>query len=178
VVESDAAERDRLEKLFVSDLKERIKETSKYIRPEEGTMDFAFMFIPHEAIYYDLLINKIGVIGEDTENIIQRAASKYKVIIVSPTSFLAYLQTVLQGLRAMQIEEQAKEIRVRVADLGKHLMTYEAYFKKIGSNLNTTVNQYNLAGREFVKIDKDVYRLTGESGGTQVEQIPGPDIME
>lgn len=171
-IEDNPAERERLEKLFVNDLKDRVKETAKYIRPEEGTMDFAFMFIPHEAIYYDLLINKIGVIGEDTENIIQRAANKYKVIIVSPTSFLAYLQTVLQGLRAMQIEEQAKEIRVRVADLGKHLMTYEAYFKKIGSNLNTTVNQYNLAGREFVKIDKDVYRLTGESGGMQVEQIP------
>ncbi len=177
-VEDNPAERERLEKLFVNDLKERVKETSKYIRPEEGTMDFAFMFIPHEAIYYDLLINKIGVIGEETENIIQRASSKYKVIVVSPTSFLAYLQTVLQGLRAMQIEEQAKEIRIHVANLGKHLMAYEAYFKKVGSNLNTTVNQYNLAGREYSKIDKDVYRLTGEANGFQVEQISGPDTME
>ncbi|MFA6446918.1 MAG: DNA recombination protein RmuC [Patescibacteria group bacterium] len=177
-VEDNPAEREKLEKLFVNDLKDRVKETSKYIRPEEGTMDFAFMFIPHEAIYYDLLINKIGVIGEETENIIQRASSKYKVIVVSPTSFLAYLQTVLQGLRAMQIEEQAKEIRLRVADLGKHLMAYETYFKKVGSNLNTTVNQYNLAGKEYSKIDKDVYRLTGETNGFQVEQIPGPDIME
>ncbi len=177
-VEDNPAEREKLEKLFVNDLKDRVKETAKYIRPEEGTMDFAFMFIPHEAIYYDLLINKIGVIGEETENIIQRASSKYKVIVVSPTSFLAYLQTVLQGLRAMQIEEQAKEIRLRVADLGKHLMAYETYFKKVGSNLNTTVNQYNLAGKEYSKIDKDVYRLTGETNGFQVEQIPGPDIME
>src|SRR3989338_2794066 len=96
----DESEKDRLEKLFVNDLKNRILETSKYIRPEEGTTDFAFMFIPHEAIYYDLLINKVGAVTEDTENLIQRAAGKYKVLIVSPTSFLAYLQTVLQGLRS------------------------------------------------------------------------------
>src|SRR3989344_3441716 len=83
---NDVTEKARLEKLFVNDLKIRITETAKYIRPEEGTMEFAFMFIPHEAIYYDLLINKIGAVTEDTENLIQRAAGKYKVIIVSPTS--------------------------------------------------------------------------------------------
>src|SRR3989344_5846503 len=117
---TDPSEKDRLEKLFINDLKLRITETAKYIRPAENTMEFAFMFIPHEAIYYDLLINKIGAVTaspggpdrprEDTENLIQRAAGKYKVIIVSPTSFLAYLQTVLQGLKAMQIEETTKDI--------------------------------------------------------------------
>src|SRR3989344_3492782 len=69
----DQAERDRLEKTFVNDLKNRIVETAKYIQPEQGTTDFAFMFIPHEAIYYDLLINKGGAVTEDTENLIQRA---------------------------------------------------------------------------------------------------------
>src|SRR3989338_2029494 len=118
----DETERERLEKLFVGDLKLRIQETSKYIQPGQGTMDFAFMFITHEAIYYDLLINKIGALqDEDTENLIQRAANKYHVIIVSPTSFLAYLQTVMQCLRALQIEESAKEIRKRVEELGKHI---------------------------------------------------------
>ena len=68
---NDPTEKERLEKVFVNDLKNRIVETSKYIQPEEGTMDFAFMFIPHEAIYYDLLINKIGAVQEDTENLIQ-----------------------------------------------------------------------------------------------------------
>src|SRR3989338_422281 len=105
----DPSEKNRLEKIFVNDLKNRIVETAKYIRPAEGTMDFAFMFIPHEAIYYDLLVNKVGAVTEDTENLIQRAAGKYRVIIVSPTSFLAYLQTVLQGLREMEIEENIKE---------------------------------------------------------------------
>ncbi len=172
--ETNQAERDKLEKIFVNDLKERIKETAKYIRPEEGTMDFAFMFIPHEAIYYDLLINKIGAIEEDTESIIQRAAGKYHVIIVSPTSFLAYLQTVLQGLKALQIEEQAKEIRTRVMDLNRHIAAYESYFTSVGKHLGTTVNQYNLATKEFVKIDKDVLRITGSSNNPELTQIEKP----
>ncbi len=163
VTEKNPAEKERFEKLFINDLKERVKETAKYIRPEEGTMDFAFMFIPHEAIYYDLLINKIGTSTEDSENIIQRAAGKYHVIIVSPTSFLAYLQTVLQGLRALKIEEQAKEIRKQVGDLGRHLKKYEDHFIGIGKHLSTTVNQYNLASKELGKIDKDVLRVTGEN---------------
>lgn len=170
----DPSERERLEKLFVNDLKNRIVETSKYIRPEDETTDFAFMFIPHEAIYYDLLINKVGAISEDTENLIQRAAGKYRVIIVSPTSFLAYLQTVLQGLRALKIEESAKEIRKRVEELGKHLMTYDVYMKKLGTHLGTSVNMYNSAYKEFGKIDKDVMHISGEAGGIIPETIEGP----
>ncbi len=166
---NDKTERDRLEKVFVNDLKNRITETSKYIQPEEGTMDFAFMFIPHEAIYYDLLINKIGAITEDTENLIQRAASKYRVIIVSPTSFLAYLQTVLQGLKAMQIEESAKDIVKRVGELKTHLKTYEEYHQKMGNAIGTVVNHFNKSNHEFRKIDKDVLRITGE--GIDIEQI-------
>ncbi|MSR85392.1 DNA recombination protein RmuC [Candidatus Uhrbacteria bacterium] len=174
VEEQGDEEKLRLEKLFVNDLKLRIQETAKYIRPQEGTMDFAFMFIPHEAIYYDLLVNKIGAIVDDTESLIQRAASKYHVIIVSPTSFSAYLQTVLQGLNAMQIEEQAKEIRIRIVDLGRHLGAYEQYFQSLGKNLGTTVNQYNLASKELGKIDKDVLRVTGQGTGFQPNLIDKP----
>lgn len=163
VSERDPVEKERLEKLFVNDLKLRITETSKYIKPAEGTMDFAFMFIPHEAIYYDLLVNTIGAIKDDTENLIQRAASKYKVIIVSPTSFLAYLQTVLQGLKALQIEEKAKDIVKRIDELGKHLKAYEEYHGKLGNSLTTTVNHFNSSHKEFRKIDKDVLRITGEA---------------
>ncbi|MEQ1500169.1 MAG: DNA recombination protein RmuC [Parcubacteria group bacterium] len=159
----DPSEKDRLEKLFINDLKLRITETAKYIRPEEGTMEFAFMFIPHEAIYYDLLINKIGAVTEDTENLIQRAAGKHKVIIVSPTSFLAYLQTVLQGLKAMQIEETTKDIIKRVGEIGMHLKKYEDYHSKLGVSLGTVVNHFNSSAKEFKKIDKDVMRITGNS---------------
>ncbi len=175
---TDPSEKLRLEKLFVNDLKLRIQETAKYIRPAEGTMDFAFMFIPHEAIYYDLLINKIGAVTEDTENLIQRAAGKYKVIIVSPTSFLAYLQTVLQGLRAMQIEEQAKDIVQRVGELGKHLKTFEEYHAKLGNALGTVVNHFNSSGKEFKKIDKDVMRITGEAPGIAMPLIDSPSKDE
>ena len=163
----DPSEKDRLEKLFINDLKLRITETAKYIRPTEGTMDFAFMFIPHEAIYYDLLINKIGAVTEDTENLIQRAAGKYKVIIVSPTSFLAYLQTVLQGLKAMQIEETAKDIIKRVGELGTHLKKYEEYHNKLGNSLDTVVNHFNAGSKEFKKVDKDITRITGTAVGIE-----------
>ncbi len=174
---NDKGEKDRLEKLFTNDLKNRIVETSKYIKPNEGTMEFAFMFIPHEAIYYDLLINKIGAMQmEDTENLIQRAASKYKVIIVSPTSFLAYLQTVLQGLKAMQIEDSAKDIIKRVSELGTHLQKYEEYHKKLGDTLTTTVNHFNKSSHEFKKIDKDVMRITGESMEVETLVIDRPSI--
>src|SRR3990167_6383408 len=134
--ERDETERKKLGKVFEDDLKNRILETAKYIQPREGTTDFAFMFIPHEAIYYDLLTGKVGA-GE--ENLIQRAAGKYKVIITSPTSFLAYLQTVLQGLKAMEIEEKAKEIIKKVEDLGKHLKSYDEYHGKLGNALGTVV---------------------------------------
>lgn len=168
---NDKAEKERLEKVFLNDLKNRIVETSKYIQPEAGTMEFAFMFIPHEAIYYDLLVNKIGggTSGDDTDNLIQRAASKYKVIIVSPTSFLAYLQTVLQGLKALQIEESAKDIIKRVGELGTHLRSYEDYHSKLGNALGTAVNHFNKSNHEFRKVDKDIMRITGEA--MQIETL-------
>jgi DNA recombination protein RmuC len=176
---TEPSEKERLEKLFVNDLKNRIVETSKYIQPSKGTLDFAFMFIPHEAIYYDLLTNKVGALKtEDTENLIQRAASKYKVIIVSPTSFLAYLQTVLQGLRAMQIEETATQIIGKVGDLGKHLKAYEEYYGKLGNALSTTINHYNSAGKELKKIDKDVLKIAGAAPGLEVTALEKPLLGE
>lgn len=178
VEEQQVDEKLRLEKVFVNDLKTRITETAKYIRPQEGTMEFAFMFIPHEAIYYDLLTNKVGMLGEDSESLIQRAAAKYHVIIVSPTSFSAYLQTVLQGLNALKIEEQAKEIRQRVTDLGRHLQGYEQCFQAVGKHLGTTVNQYNLAGKELAKIDKDILRVTGQGTGYVLASVDRPAVEE
>ncbi|MDP2651025.1 MAG: DNA recombination protein RmuC [bacterium] len=176
VEEKNEVERDRLEKLFVADLKNRIAETAKYIQPAQGTMDFAFMFIPHEAIYYDLIINKIGALKEDSESLIQRAASKYHVLIVSPTSFLAYLQTVLQGLNALHIEEKAVEIIKRVEELGKHLKSYEEYYSKLGNTLATTVNHYNAGYKELGKVDKDVMRITGTAAGFEPLTLDKPSV--
>lgn len=172
VNEKDPTKKQEMENLFKSDLKNRINETSKYIKPKEGTMDFAFMFIPSEGIYYDLLINQVGNLKTNTHDLIDYAFKEKHVIIVSPTSFLAYLQTVLQGLRALQIEESAKEIRQRVEELGKHLLAYDEYLKKLGNNLSTTVNSYNFAYKEFNKVDKDVIKIVGG------EKIIEPLVLE
>lgn len=171
---TDMVERENLEKIFRQDLKNRIDETSKYIKPEMGTMDFAFMFIPSEAIYYDLLINKVGAVKINTRDLIEYAFRDRKVIIVSPTSFLAYLQTVLQGLKAMKIEETAKEIQTNVEKLGRHLNSYDEYFQKLGNSLSTTVNHYNSAYKEFKKVDKDVIRITGEESKIEVLELERP----
>lgn len=158
--------RDQLEKEFKQDLKNRIDETSKYIRPSENTTDFAFMFIPAEGIYYNLLIYRVGNVQVSSKDLIEYAFSKH-VIIVSPTSFFAYLETVMHGLKAQKVEENVKEIIKRVGELAKHLNTYELFMQKLGNSLGTSINQYNQAYKEFGKIDKDVVKITdGEAGGT------------
>jgi len=176
---SSIQEKKRYESAFVNDLKIRIEETSKYVKPEENTMDFAFMFIPSEAVYYDLLINKVGAISEETNNLIYYAGKK-KVVIVSPTSFLAYLQTVLQGLKNQKISEQAKEIIKQVERLGKHLGGYSEYMKKLGAHLGVTVNTYNKATKELAKVDKDVVRITDKETNITLseEEIETPLIEE
>lgn len=173
--EKNPAERERLEKVFKSDLKLRIDETSKYVKPSENTMDFAFMFIPHEAIYYDLLVNQVGSLKVNARDLIEYAFRQH-VIVVSPTTFLAHLQTVLQGLRGLQIEESAKEIRNRVEMLSRHLLAYQEYFKKLGSHLSVAVGSYNKAGNEFEKIDKDVAKITDGKATIKIEEIELPAV--
>ena len=174
VEETDKAKREALGKQIKIDLKNRIDETAKYIKPSENTMDFAFMFIPSEAVYYDLLINKVGSAGVSARDLIEYAFTDKHVIIVSPTSFMAYLQTVMQGLRSLQIEEQAKDIRVRVGQLGRHIGAYETYMQKLGSSLGTTVNHFNTAHKELGKIDKDIVRIAEDSPGVEPMLIDKP----
>ncbi len=163
---------------FKKDIQKRIDETSKYIKPDEGTLPFAFMFIPAEGIYYDLLVNQVSKGAINTQNLIEYAYNKRKVIIVSPTTFYAYLQSVLFGFKAFQIEESAKGIQKKVEDLGKHLAVYEDYMKKLGNTLGTTVNHYNTAYKELKKVDKDVLKITGEEIGLEVLTLDKPDIEE
>ena len=172
--EEDPERKATLEKEFKNDLKKRIDETSKYIRPEENTLEFAFMFIPAEGIYYDLLVNEVGAVKVNTRSLIDYAFNERKVIIVSPTTFAAYLQTVLQGLRALQIEESAKEIRVNVEKLQKHLSAYEDYHRKVGSHLGTVVNAWNSGDKELKKIDKDVLKITGTAGNFEPTPLERP----
>lgn len=176
--EKDELERERLENDFRKDLKLRIDETAKYIRPEEGTLPFAFMFIPAEAIYYDLLINEVGAVKVNTRSLIDYAYKDRNVIIVSPTTFYAYLHSVLHGFRAFKIEESAKGIQKRVEELGKHLTAYEDYMRKLGATLGTTVNHYNVAYKELKKVDKDVLKITGESPAIEPVMLDKPSFDE
>ncbi|HSW91125.1 MAG TPA: DNA recombination protein RmuC [Candidatus Saccharimonadales bacterium] len=174
---TDKTERDRLLTKVKIDLKGRIDETSKYIRPSEKTMDFAFMFIPSESLYYDLLINNVGT-GGSSRDLIEYAFRDKRVIIVSPTSFMAYLQTVLQGLRSLQIEDQAKDIQLRVGQLGQHIGKFEEYMQKLGSTLGTTVNHYNAAHKELGKIDKDVIKIARTDKSVEPLLIDRPQREE
>ncbi len=171
-------EKEKLEKLFKNDLKKRIEETSKYIKPQEGTLPFAFMFIPAEAIYYDLLVNEVGSVKSNTRSLIDYAYKEKNVIVVSPTTFAAYLQSVLYGFRAFKIEESAKEIGKRVEDLNRHMKGYEEYYRKLGDSLDKTVVNYNAGYRELGKIDKDVLRITGDSNEIKPLQIEKPSHKE
>ncbi len=178
VDETDEVHKAELEKEFKNDLKKRIDETAKYIRPKDGTLPFAFMYIPAEAIYYDLLVNEVGSVKVNTRSLIDYAYKDKNVIIVSPTTFAAYLQSVLYGFRAFKVEEGAKEIQKNVEKLTRHLQAYNEYFEKLGNTLGTTVNHYNAASKELGKIDKDVTKITGTSSEIEVLTLEKPAKVE
>lgn len=173
VGEKSKTEKEKLLNKVKTDLKLRIDETSKYIRPDEDTMDFAFMFIPSESLYYDLLIGGVGS-GSSARDLVEYAFRDKKVIIVSPTSFMAYLQTVLQGLRSLQIEEQAKQIQLRVGQLGQHLARFDDYMHRLGKALGQTVGHYNSAHKELGKVDKDVVKIAGNESSIEPVLLDKP----
>ena len=174
VEEKDKTKREAIAKIFKADLKKRIDETAKYIRPNENTLDYAFMFIPSEAIYYDLLVNQVGATNTSARDLLDYAFIDKKVIIVSPTTLLAYLQTVLHGLRSLQIEEQAKDIQKRVGELGKHIAVHETFMQKLGNSLGTTVGHFNTAHKELKKMDKDVVKIAGNNPSVEPLLIDKP----
>jgi DNA recombination protein RmuC len=178
VDETDEARREELEKEFKNDLKKRIDETAKYIRPKDETLPFAFMYIPAEAIYYDLLVNEVGAVKVNTRSLIDYAYKDKNVIIVSPTTFAAYLQSVLYGFRAFKIEESAKQIGKHVESLSRHLKAYDDYFKKVGNSLGTTVNHFNMAQKELGKVDKDIAKITGDSMDIELIAIEKPKELD
>lgn len=176
VEEKDPVRRAELEKTFKNDLKARIDETAKYIKPQEKTLDFALMFIPSEAIYYDLLINEVGAIKSNTRDLVEYASKDKKVHIISPNTFYAYLQTILRGLKAFQIQKSVIDVIKNVEKLGRHVKSYNEYMKKLGNHLSTTVNSYSSAYKEFSKIDKDVSRITQGDANIEPLQIDKPNL--
>jgi DNA recombination protein RmuC len=166
--EADAIKREVLNRDFKTDVKKRIDETSKYIHPERGTTNFAFMFVPAEGVYYNLLTSNVGAAEVNSKDLVEYAFSK-GVMIVSPTSFFAYLQTVIMGLKALQIEESVKDIQKQAEHLMRHLKAYEDYHNKIGRNLEASVNAYSDASGELKKIDKDIFKITDGAVEKQLE---------
>lgn len=168
--ELDAERRESLEREFKTDVKLRIDETSKYIQTEKGTTNFAFMFVPAEGVYHNLISDSVGTVKVNSRNLIEYAFEK-GVMIVSPTSFFAYLQTVMLGLKALQIEESVKDIQKQAEQLMRHMKAYEDHHNKLGKHLETTVRAYTSSSGELKKIDKDIYRITNGTVGKQLEPM-------
>ena len=174
LVEAKGDARKQLEKAFKEDLKRRIDETSKYIQPKKGTLDQALMFIPSEAIYYDLLANKVGASGVSGRDLMQYAAIDKHVSIVGPSTLSAMLQIIVQGLKSMEIQKDTEVIRKNIEQLQKHLIAYDGYFKRLGNSLGATVGHYNSASKELGKIDKDIVKIGGGETVLEVELIDKP----
>lgn len=174
LLESKGPQREALEKQFKEDLKKRIDETSKYIQPKKGTLEQALMFIPSEAIYYDLLANKVGAGGVNGRDLMQYAAVDKKVTIVGPSTLSAMLQVIVQGLRSLEIQKDTEVIRKNVEQLQKHLIGYDGYFKKIGTSLGATVGHYNNASKELGRIDKDIVKIAASESVIEVSLLDRP----
>ena len=177
--ETDSERLNDLEKKFKNDIKNRIDETSKYIRPNEGTVDYAYMFIPADGLYQDLLNNKVGSLKINQRDLVSYAYQK-KVMIVSPMSLFPMLQVTSKALNNMKVEESIQEIQMNIEKLGNHLKAYLTYHEKLGNSLGTVVNHYNVSNKEFKKIDKDITKLTSNraSIGIESENLERPLIED
>ncbi len=158
LLEAEGSDRALLERSFKEDVKKRVDETAKYIKPGKGTLDQALMFIPSEAIYYDLLANKVGAGGVNSKNLMQYASEK-RVTIVGPSTLSAMLQTIAQGLRSIEIHKDTEKIRKNIEQLSKHLIAHNTYMLKLGSSLGTTVGHFNTTYKELGKIDRDIVKI-------------------
>jgi DNA recombination protein RmuC len=176
LVEAQEEERPALEKAFKEDLKRRIDETSKYINPSKGTLDQAFMFIPSEAIYYDLLANKVGLGSVSGRSLMQYAAKDKKVTIVGPSTLSAMLQVVVQSLRGMEVHKNTEKIRKNIEQLNKHLIAHNGYMQKLGASLGTTVGHYNMTYKELGKIDRDIVKIAEVEASVEPMQLERPSL--
>ena len=178
ILEATDIEKPALERAFKEDLKRRIDETSKYIKTNKGTLDQALMFIPSEAIYYDLLANKVGLTGVSGRNLMQYAAVDKKVTIVGPSTLSAMLQVVVQGLRSIEIQKDTDKIRKNIEQLSKHLLAHNGYMQRLGNSLGTTVGHFNMTYKELGKIDRDVVKIADTEPGVEPLLIEKPTLDE
>ncbi len=148
-----------LEKTFKDDIKKRIDETSKYIRTSEKTTDYAYMFIPADGLYQDLLNSRVGSLRINSKDLVSYAYTK-KVMIVSPMSLFPMLQITVKALNNMKIERSIDEIKKNIEKLSNHLNSYKEVHNSLGKTIGTVVNHFNKSSKEFNKIDKDITKLS------------------
>lgn len=151
----DEAEKSNHRKLFGADVKRRIDEIAKkYILPHEGTLEFALMYVPAENVYYQAFIQDDGKLG-----LLEYAFRKH-VVPVSPSSFQAYLQLILMGLRGMEIEKSAREIQKNLSGLQVDFGRFGETYQKVGSHLRNAQNSYEQADKRLDKITHKLETLS------------------
>ena len=175
---SDPNEIKNLETQFRKDIRSRIDETAKYIRPNEQTTDYAYMFIPADGLYQDLLNSRVGSLQINSRDLVSYAYDK-KVMIVSPMSLFPMLQITVKALHNLKIEKSVQEILANVDKLSKHLNAYQNYHNKLGKTLGTAVNHYNDLSGEFRKIDKDIIKFSPDKKRLDIAQeVSKPNVQE
>ena len=180
MIESDdKIEIESLEKLFKDDIKKRIDETSKYIRTSEKTTDYAYMFIPADGLYQDLLNSRVGTLKINSKDLVSYAYSK-KVMIVSPMSLFPMLQITVKALHNMKVERSIEEIMTNIEKLSNHLNAYKQAHDSLGKTIGTVVNHYNKSSNEFNKINKDITKISGGKSSIELNQmtIERPQLNE
>jgi DNA recombination protein RmuC len=154
VVEAtDDSERQTHEKAFGRDLKTHIDAIAgKYIRPAEGTYDFAFMYVPSESVYYELVCGKTGALYS--------YALEKRVFPVSPTTFTAYLQVIVFGLRGLQVEKHAEEVMAQITGLQKDFGRFKEDFDLVGTHLGRAQSKFSDAERRIDRFEGKLERST------------------
>ncbi len=168
----DQSAKDALQNTFVSDVKKHIDAIAKkYILPDEGTADFALMYIPAENVYYQAMINDVT-----SRNLLDYAFKK-RVIPVSPSSFYAYIQTILIGLRGLEVEEHAKHILANLNQLNNDFGRFATDFELVGTHLGRARNSYESSEKRFDKIANKLTSIT-QSPEAQVPAGTSADLIQ
>jgi len=152
-------EKARLRKQFLKDITIHIdKIASDYIRPAEGTLDFALMYIPAENVYYETIVKY----ADDVKDILQYSQDK-KVIPVSPNLLYAYLMTVVMGLHGLQIEKQAAEIRQNLKKLNASFGSFGESWEILGKHLKNAYGQYDEGQKKLDRFGLQLNQIQDES---------------
>lgn len=168
--------REKLAREIVADVKLRINETAKYVKPEENTTNFALMFIPGEGLFQQVISGFDIIKTTDNNDIISYAYSK-SVVIVSPSNLFAYLQIILQALHEFKVKNSIADILNQVRNLIKHVKLYDEFLRRLGKNLHTVVNSYNSLYQQLKHISSDIKKLVpGENLDIVPELLDKSDI--